>query len=94
MLKALTFAIALTACGSSKPAPAPEPTAAGHEQGSNMTMTAQQCTDQGGEVVGDIGDGATQQPDYKCAKTGLPPIGHIVAEAGAPMAIEGSVCCK
>jgi hypothetical protein len=93
MLKALTFAILLTACGSKKPAPAEAP-AAGHEQGSNLTMTAQQCTDQGGEVVGDIGDGATQQPDYKCAKTGLPPIGHIVAEAGAPMAIEGSVCCK
>jgi hypothetical protein len=94
MLKALAFTIALTACGSSKPAPAPEPPAAGHEQGSDTSLTAQQCTDQGGEVIGDIGDGATHQPDYKCAKTGLPPIGHIVAEAGAPMAVEGGVCCK
>lgn len=57
-------------------------------------MTAQQCTDQGGEVIGDIGDGATQQPDYKCAKSGLPPIGHIAAEPGKPQAIEGAVCCK
>ncbi len=94
----LIIAISVAACGGSKPAPAPtppsEPAAAGPEQGSNVSMSAQQCTDQGGEVVGDIGDGATSQPDYKCAKSGLPPIGHIAAEPGKPMAIEGAVCCK
>jgi hypothetical protein len=98
MLKAFTFAIVLAACGSSKPAPAPTtepaPTTTGHEQGSDMSMTAQQCTDQGGEVVGDIGDGAIHQPDYKCPKSAQPPIGHIAAEPGKPAAIEGAVCCK
>ena len=97
MLKSLLFVVALAACGSKKPAPAQtsaEAPAAGHEQGSDTSLTAQQCTDQGGEVVGDIGDGATSQPDYKCAKSGLPPIGHIAAEPGKPMAIEGAVCCK
>jgi hypothetical protein len=97
-MKALLFALTLAACGSKKPATAEAPTteapAAGHEQGSATSLTAQQCTDQGGEVVGDIGDGATSQPDYKCAKSGLPPIGHIAAEPGKPMAIEGAVCCK
>lgn len=100
MLKSLLFvSFALAACGGSKPAPAPTttepaPTTTGHEQGTHAPMTAQECTDQGGEVVGDIGDGAIHQPDYKCAKSGQPPIGHIAAEPGKPAAIEGAVCCK
>ena len=97
MMKALLFALTLAACGGSKssaPAAEPAPTPTGHEQGSDVSLTAQQCTDQGGEVVGDIGDGATSRPDYKCAKSGLPPIGHIAGEPGEPVAIEGAVCCK
>lgn len=97
-MKALLFVsiIAVAACGGSKPAstPEPAPTTTGHEQGSAASMTAQECTDQGGEVVGDIGDGAVHRPDYKCAKSGEPPIGHIAAEPGKPAAIEGAVCCK
>lgn len=98
MLKALLFTIALTACGGTKSAPPAEPAPAGHEQGPEQgpdtSMTTQQCTDAGGEVVGDIGDGAIHQPDYRCAKSGLPPIGHIANEPGKPAAIEGAVCCK
>ena len=98
MLKSLLFvSFALAACGGSKttpPSSEPAPTTTGHEQGSGASMTAQECTDQGGEVVGDIGDGAIHQPDYKCPKSGEPPIGHIAAEPGKPAAIEGAVCCK
>jgi hypothetical protein len=57
------------------------------------TLTAEACAAQGGEVIGAIGDGAIHRPDYVCA-TGAPPIGSIVAKAGEPVAIEGSVCCK
>jgi hypothetical protein len=56
------------------------------------TMTAKECDASGGGVVGDIGDGATQRPNYVCA-SGKPPTANIVAEAGGPMGVEGAVCC-
>lgn len=49
-------------------------------------MTSEDCTAKGGQVVGDIGDGAIHRPEYRCA-SGSPPIGRI------PLGIEGSVCC-
>lgn len=55
-------------------------------------MTAKECDASGGSVVGDIGDGATQRPDYVCA-SGKAPTANIVAEAGGPMGVEGAVCC-
>jgi hypothetical protein len=55
-------------------------------------MTAQDCEAAGGTVVGDIGDGAIHRPEYVCA-SGVAPTGSIRAPEGAPMAVEGSVCC-
>ncbi len=49
-------------------------------------MSAEDCTAKGGELVGDIGDGAIHRPEYRC-KSGSPPIGRV------PLGIEGSVCC-
>ncbi len=49
-------------------------------------MSAEECTDAGGEVVGDIGDGSTHRADYVCA-SGASPIGM------EPVGIEGAVCC-
>jgi hypothetical protein len=57
-------------------------------------LTAAACEAEGGAVVGDIGDGAIHQPDYRCPDSGEAPIGSIVAEDEDPIAIEGSVCCK
>jgi hypothetical protein len=81
----LVHVSALAACGS-PPAPA-EPS-----ESSSGGLTAEQCEASGGSVVGDIGDGATQRPDYKCAN-GAAPSGKIVAPAGGPVAVEGAVCC-
>jgi hypothetical protein len=57
-------------------------------------LTAAECEAQGGQVIGDIGDGAIHRPDYRCADSGEAPIGTIVPDEGGPVAIEGSVCCK
>lgn len=93
----------VAACTSSQPpaasAPAPasasaEPTSAPSPSDAGGPLTAAQCKAAGGEVVGDIGDGAIHRPGYKCPSSGKPPVGHIAAEPGGPMAIEGAVCCK
>lgn len=70
------------------PAPAPEGNAA-----ERPGITAAACEAQGGKVVGDIGDGAIHRPEYKC-ESGEAPVGSIIPDAGGPVAIEGSVCCK
>jgi hypothetical protein len=57
-------------------------------------ITAAACEEQGGKVVGDIGDGAIHKPDYVCPDSGAAPIGTITAEPDGPVAVEGSVCCK
>jgi hypothetical protein len=56
-------------------------------------LTAAACEAKGGTVVGDIGDGAIHKPDYRCPGTNAEPLGAIVAEPGAPQAVEGAVCC-
>jgi hypothetical protein len=56
-------------------------------------LTRQQCEDQGGVVVGDIGDGSIFAEDYVCETDGLPPIDVVVPSAGEPIADEGEVCC-
>ena len=92
----------LAAC--SKPSPTPDsstpdsstpdsstPDAGGGER---PGLTAAACEAEGGQVVGDIGDGAVHRPEYRCADSGEAPIGSIVADPGGPVAIEGAVCCK
>jgi hypothetical protein len=88
-------------CGSPQAAepaaPAPEPTeteppAAEPTETERQALTSEQCEAQNGEVVGDIGDGATQRPDYVCP-SGKPPAGNIAPAEGGPMPIEGAVCC-
>ena len=85
-----------TACGSkssNSPAPAsPEPTEPA-APAARPTLSGAECEAQGGEVVGDIGDGAVHRPDYVCA-SGAPPIASISSTPGEAVAVEGSVCCK
>jgi hypothetical protein len=57
------------------------------------SVTRQECTDQGGDVVGDIGDGATQEEGYVCESNGEEPLGNIITGEGEPIASEGEVCC-
>ncbi len=62
-------------------------------QAERPSLTSAECEEQGGTIVGDIGDGAIHRPDYMCPESGKPPIGTITADPGAPTAVEGSVCC-
>ena len=55
-------------------------------------LTRQECTDQGGIIVGDIGNGAIFEPDYLC-EDGNPPTDFVVPAPGQPIASEGEVCC-
>ena len=101
-MRILSFALAallFAACGSkSSNAPAaetPTTTPDAAEPAARPSISTADCEAQGGEVVGDIGDGAVHKPDYVCP-SGSPPLGSIAnnAAAGEPMAVEGSVCCK
>jgi hypothetical protein len=49
------------------------------------TLSVGECESRG-VLVGDIGDGRTQQPDFLCPD-GQRPIGRVA------LGIEGSVCC-
>lgn len=55
-------------------------------------MTRAECTNAGGQVIGDIGDGAIHRPEYRC-ESGEPPIARITYLEGEPIAAEGEVCC-
>ncbi len=87
-LLAFVVAVASSACGGAQPASTTS------EQRGVSSLTPSECEAAGGEVVGDIGDGAIHRPDYRCPMSGEPPIGSILPEAGQPMAIEGAVCCR
>lgn len=50
------------------------------------SLSAAECEARGGRVVGDIGDGRTHRPDYRC-DDGQEPIADV------PLGIEGAVCC-
>jgi len=63
------------------------------ENAKRVLITLEQCREQGGAVVGDIGDGRIHQADFRCS-SGLKPIGSIDYPKGAPIPIEGSVCCR
>lgn len=56
-------------------------------------ISRQECQDQGGNVVGDIGNGAIFQADYLCEVNNEPPSDVVVAQDGEPIASEGEVCC-
>jgi hypothetical protein len=85
--------VILAACGTSQPPPPSPPSGEPATGGSGRKALAQEeCEAQGGTVMGDIGDGATQRPDYLCP-SGKPPLGNIAPPAGGPISVEGSVCC-
>jgi hypothetical protein len=85
--------VVLAGCGTSQPPVQAPPNGDPAEAVPGRKALAQaECEAQGGTVVGDIGDGATQRPDYVCP-SGKPPLGSIAPPAGGPIAVEGSVCC-
>ena len=54
--------------------------------------TTQDCENDGGTVVADIGDGAIHQDDYRC-ENGSPPLRGVTTSEGKPLGDEGAVCC-
>src|SRR5688500_12057714 len=80
----------------SAPSPAPLPPDSPPAPADGATqrpeLTAEACEASGGAVVGDIGDGAIHRADYRCP-SGSEPSGTIRASQGAPIGVEGSVCC-
>lgn len=88
------IALVLAGCGTSQPPvenpPNGDPAKGGVSE--RKALTQEQCEAQDGSVMGDIGDGATQRPDYLCP-SGKPPLGSIAPPEGGPIPIEGSVCC-
>lgn len=58
----------------------------------SIQMNAKECSDAGGKVIGDIGDGRIHRPDYVCGNGDFP-LGAIVPEQGEPIPSEGAVCC-
>lgn len=95
------IALLLVGCGSSQPSsenpptsqtPSESPPTSEPAEGERTALTQQDCEAQGGTIVGDIGDGATQRPDYVCP-SGKPPLGNIAPPAEGPTPIEGAVCC-
>ena len=87
---AFAFLVLLPACQKSASTSEPPPPQNGDAR---PELTAAACVAQGGNVVGDIGDGAVLRPDYICESNAQPPLGVIVAEEGGPIGVEGSVCC-
>lgn len=57
-----------------------------------VELSAEECANANGMVVGDIGNGAIHRPDYVC-DSGHAPIGRIRQDPSGPMGVEGSVCC-
>eukprot|EP00977_Amphora_coffeiformis_P002778 scaffold523_cov166-Amphora_coffeaeformis.AAC.6 len=55
-----------------------------------MSLTASECQELGGSIVGDPGDGRTSRPDYRCESNDEPILGIVVGTG----AIEGAVCCE
>src|SRR6187402_1771384 len=99
---ASTIVLCVAACGGAQ-APAQDPSQAVPSSNAQAqsgpagddarpTLTAQACEASGGALVGDIGDGAIHRPEYRCPN-GAKPSGSIRAAEGAPIAVEGSVCC-
>lgn len=97
-MKRVSFALLfLVACKPATQPPSDQPgTSDGlpvSNGGPETTLTAAECEDAGGSVVGDIGDGAIFKSDYVCESNGKAPTAKIAAEEGGPLGVEGSVCC-
>ena len=57
-------------------------------------ISRQECIDKGGEVVGDIENGAIFQPDYLCAINDEAPSYFVFAQYGEPLFLFATeVCC-
>lgn len=84
--------LSLLAGCANRSAAAPETPAPTTAPAERSTLSGAACKEQGGQVVGDIGDGAIRRPEYRCA-SGLAPIADIRPSEGEPAAIEGAVCC-
>jgi hypothetical protein len=76
----LAFVLSLAACGGSKQPPS-EPAQPTPPATEPTAMTSDECTQQGGQVRGDIGDGK-----IACAE-GERELGRV------KLGIEGGVCC-
>ncbi len=98
MRRSLVTLLVVAACSKSPTTPPttpPAPATPTTPDGNKPSLTAAACEAQGGKVVGDIGDGAIHQPDYRCPDSGEAPIASVAAAGdGGPVAIEGAVCCK
>lgn len=58
------------------------------------SVTRAECVDSlHGIIVGDIGNGAIFQSNYRCDSNGQPPLDVILPGPGEPIATEGEVCC-
>ena len=95
----LALGASLAGCASTQSPAEPAPTSAsataepeGEPPAERPQLTAEDCTAQGGTVVGDIGDGAIHRPDYRCP-SGAEPSGTITSSGSGPISVEGSVCC-
>jgi hypothetical protein len=93
--------LTLLGCGGSQSppeaAPAAQPTAnppppSPENAPARPELTAEECEQKGGTVVGDIGDGAIHRADYRCPG-GAAPVANIRAPGEGPIGVEGSVCC-
>lgn len=80
MSKILAFVVVLAACGGAKQ-PAGEPAEPSPPAAEAGVMTSDDCTGQGGQVRGDIGDGKVA-----CAE-GERELGRV------KLGIEGAICC-
>jgi hypothetical protein len=58
----------------------------------DVDLSPAECEEQGGIVVGDIGNGAIFEDSYVCESNGEPPFAQVV-RSEPPFAIEGEVCC-
>lgn len=94
LLLALASTFGTVGCGDKSATPAAEPAPAPAHGSAATPLTAAECAAAGGQVVGDIGDGAIHRPEYRCPNSGQPPLGAVAPEEGQPMAIEGAVCCR
>jgi len=70
----------------------PDTDTAGEASGGPGALTVAACLDEGGEVVGDPGDGSVFEPDYTCPG-GDSPLGILDFEPGMPFPKNGGVCC-
>lgn len=85
VIQVSVLGLLLSACPKTKPPPT-------NHDVERPRLSRAECLAKGGHIVGDIGDGATHQPDYVCMN-GQPPIATIKPAPNEPIAIEGEVCC-